>query len=180
VLRHYPLNVRRAGVQQGFLKSAVTSDVNRKYRAVELQVDSIQSQTSGAALPVASLPAPFASFIASAAGANAGATPAHLVPKAGVLVVWCDAGLITHLSASKQEGPAVELTGARVRVATEGATLLARSVDVLNEAAQNKAKAASLDSQPNLFQQAQGKFNPPAKAAAPAGGKKKDDDDWDD
>jgi len=53
----------------------------------------------------------------------------------------------------------------------------------LLEPAQNKAAAApSLESQPNLFAQAQNKFAPPAALAAKptASSNKKDDDDWDD
>jgi len=183
VLRHYPLNVRRARVQQGYLKQAVTADVNQKYRALELQVDASKQETNGTAVPVSSLQSIFAPWIAAAAGPNAGATPAHVVARPGVLVAWCDAGVLSHLSAAKLEGKAVELTGARVRITTDGTSLIGRSVDVLLEPAQNKAAAApSLESQPNLFAQAQNKFAPPAALAAKptASSNKKDDDDWDD
>ncbi len=179
MLRHYPLNVRRANEQQGYLKQAVTSDVNSKYRALELHVASVKNEQTGASVAAAgaTVQQPFAAFLSEAAGAKGGDTPAHLVVRPGVMVFWADFALTTHLSSKKEEGKAVDLLHAFVRLRTDGSTLLARSVEVVFESADNKQKPASLDSQPNLFAQAQGKFNPAAVKQAPA---KKDEDDWED
>lgn len=239
MLRHYPLNVRRAHEQQGFLKQvqtdgprtgaersricplqcgnnsrmqlhvlqpsvcvtvtavlsqAVTSDVNVKYRALEVQVSSVVLESSGASVATAANAAaeaakPFAAFLREAAGAESaagsGSSLSHLQVRPGVLVFWADAALTTHLSSRKEEGAAVELQHALVRIRTDGATLLARTgsggVEVVQEASANahKPKPASLDSQPNLFAQARGNFNPTAVKPAPAA-TKKDADDWDD
>jgi hypothetical protein len=174
ILSHYALNVRKANEQTGFLKQTVTNDVNFKYRALQIKVQSAKELPSGKAVTPAELPKVFDRFVQLSTGAAAPTVTN------GELTFWADAQVQSDLSA-KIDGKPVELTRAYVRLQTEGSTLIVKSIDLVSQAAENKF-APKLEDQPNLFAGAQNKFNPAAAAAvaknqAP---KKGDDDDWDD
>ena len=173
VLSHHALNVRKANEQQGYMKQSVTSDVNFKHRALELKVASAKDLTTGKSVPLADLPKLFEEFGRLASGA------APTAAAGASIVFWADAQLQSELSAKFDRKP-VELTNAFVRLQTEGSTWIAKTVDLVTQASQNKL-APKLSDQPNLFANAQSKFNPAAAAAVGAKPKKKDDaDDWDD
>lgn len=150
-----------------------------QHRALEVKISSVKEVSSGRTVAAADLPRLLSQFVSLATGSSTSSSP-HLFPgAAGVAVFWADATLQSDLS-SKFDGKPVELTNAHVRLQTEGSTLIARTVEVVAQAAENKL-LPKLDDQPNLFAQAQGKFNPAAAAAIAKPQKKPaDDEDWDD
>jgi len=188
VLRHYPLNIRKANEQQGYLKSTVSQDVNTKFRAVELQLTQLKS--NGSIQPVDKLPElvrPFTQQVVGSSGASSPAALTNLFPRSGVAIVWCDAQLISILGAKEESSQSVELKGSTVRVTTDAATLLAKSVDILTHANQTKTKQ-SYEGHPNLMAAASAKYNPAVfsdqqqqqQASAQKKSNDDNDDDWDD
>lgn len=155
-----------------------------QFRALELRLHSLKNLRTGASISISNAAQCFAQFISLAAGSGNAAAASQLQPsKDGVLTFWADATLASDLSA-KADGRPIDLSNALVRVTTEGATLVARTVDLLKSAAENKPATTSYSGHPNLLAAAGAQYNPAAVAAMGAknaANKAKDnDEEWDD
>jgi len=134
----YPLRVRRANVQTGYLKGAQTGDVLSKVHAVVLKVTSIKLASTKTTLTFKNLTDALEPFIRQAAGSSTSNT--HLVIDSQRVVFWGRHTLVgdvrTQVNASQTDPLG---SGTIVKVLTQNSSLLIKELDVVKIAPPTKA-----------------------------------------
>jgi len=136
VEKTYPLHVRRAKVQQGYLKGAHTGDVLGKYHVLTVEVLS-SKLSSGAILNFTQLSDALGPFILQASGGPKIAP--HLILEGQRLTLWGNQTLVGDVRTQPNANQVDPLgIGTVIKVTTVGSSLLIKECMVVSHAPESK------------------------------------------